>query len=95
MGDNLVFTNEPKNVQAILVRKFRDFETGQRMRNNSAELLGVGVFNADEQIWEHGRALVRPYFTRKQVADLLLFEKHVRALTEAIPTDGTPFDLQD
>jgi cytochrome P450 len=94
MGDNLVFTNEPKNVQAILVTKFRDFEIGQRRRNNSAELLGVGVFNADGQIWEHGRALVRPNFTRKQVADLQLFEKHVRVLMEAIPTDGTPFDIQ-
>ena len=95
MGDNLVFTNEPRNVQAILVTKFPDFEIGQRRRNNSAELLGVGVFNADGQVWEHGRALVRPNFTRKQVADLQLFEKHVRVFVDAIPTDGTPFDIQD
>ncbi|THC90430.1 hypothetical protein EYZ11_010107 [Aspergillus tanneri] len=58
MGDYVTFTNEPKNVQAVLVSKFNDFEIGQRRRDNSAELLGIGVFNADGRTWEHGRALL-------------------------------------
>lgn len=95
MGDYLIFTNEPKNVQAVLVTKFNDFEIGQRRRDNSAELLGIGVFNADGRTWEHGRALVRPNFTRKQVADLGLFEKHVQCLFQALPTDGTAVDIQE
>nr|P0DUK3.1 RecName: Full=Cytochrome P450 monooxygenase pspC; AltName: Full=Soppiline biosynthesis cluster protein C [Penicillium soppii] len=95
MGDYVIFTNEPKNVQAVLVTKFKDFEIGQRRRDNSAELLGIGVFNADGQTWEHGRALVRPNFTRKQVADLGLFEKHVQRLFEALPKDGTAVDIQE
>lgn len=95
MGDYVIFTNEPKNVQAVLVTKFKDFEIGQRRRDNSAELLGIGVFNADGQTWEHGRALVRPNFTRKQVADLGLFEKHVQRLFEALPNDGTAVDIQE
>ncbi|KAF7594061.1 hypothetical protein BBP40_010198 [Aspergillus hancockii] len=84
-----------KHVQAVLVTKFKDFEMGQRRRDNSAELLGIGVFNADGQTWEHGRALVRPNFTRKQVADLGLFEKHVQRLFQAMPTDGTKVDIQE
>ncbi|KAF5863954.1 hypothetical protein ETB97_009061 [Aspergillus alliaceus] len=96
MGDYVVFTNEPKNVQAVLVMKFKDFEVVQRRRDNSAELLGIGTFNADGgQNWEHGRALVRPNFTRKQVADLGLFRKHVQHLFQAMPTDGTKVDIQE
>ncbi|KAM3534759.1 hypothetical protein MY4038_002012 [Beauveria bassiana] len=95
MGDYVIFTNDPKNVQALLVTKFADFELGQRRRNNSWELLGVGVFNADGDDWAHGRALVRPNFTRKQVADLELFERHVQKLFNALPTDGSPVDMQE
>ncbi|RYP26353.1 hypothetical protein DL767_008075 [Monosporascus sp. MG133] len=47
MGQSLLFANEPQNIQAMLVTKFPDFEIGQRRRDNSAQLLGVGLFNAD------------------------------------------------
>jgi cytochrome P450 len=95
MGDDMIFTNEPKNIQAILVTNFPNFEIGQRRRDNSRELLGVGVFNADGATWEHGRALVRPNFTRKQVSDLPLFEKHVQVMMAGLPSDGTPVDIQE
>lgn len=95
MGDNMIFTNEPRNIQAILVTKFSDFEIGQRRRDNSHKLLGVGVFNADGAVWEHGRALVRPNFTRKQVADLTLFERHVQTWMSNLPTDGSPVEFQE
>lgn len=95
MGDDILFTNEPKNIQAVLARNFADWEIGQRRRDNSAELVGVGVFNADGKTWEHGRALVRPNFTRKQVSDLQVFEKHVQVLFDSLPSDGTPVNLQE
>jgi Cytochrome P450 len=94
MGDDIIFTNEPKNIQAMLVTQFKDFELGERRRANSAQMLGVGVFNADGKTWEHGRALVRPNFTRKQVADLQMFEKHVQSLIRVLPADGSPVDVQ-
>ncbi|KAK2616254.1 hypothetical protein QQS21_000889 [Conoideocrella luteorostrata] len=95
MGDYVIFTNEPQNVQALLVTRFADFELGQRRRNNSWELLGVGVFNADGDDWAHGRALVRPNFTRKQVADLPLFERHIQKLFRVLPADGSAVDMQE
>lgn len=95
MGDYVIFTNEPKNIQAILVNKFADFEIGQRRRDNSADLLGVGVFNADGRDWEHGRALVRPNFTRQRVTDTDLFEKHVQNLLACLPNDGSAIDMQE
>lgn len=95
MGQCLVFTNEPQNIQAMLVTKFPDFEIGQRRRDNSAQLLGVGLFNADGQVWEHARATVRPNLTRKQVSDLQLFEKHIRVWMDALPSNGELVDMQE
>ncbi|PQE07719.1 cytochrome P450 alkane hydroxylase protein [Rutstroemia sp. NJR-2017a BVV2] len=39
-------------------------------------------------------SLVRPNFTRSQVADLNIFEKHIQILFSQIPRDGSTFDLQ-
>ncbi|RYP15355.1 hypothetical protein DL765_005746 [Monosporascus sp. GIB2] len=95
MGKRLVFTNEPRNMQAVLVTQFADFDIGQRRRDISAQLLGVGLFNADGEVWEHARATVWPNLTRKQVADLGMFEKHVQVWVNAMPTDGKSVDLQE
>ena len=94
MGDNMIFTNEPRNIQAVLAVQFPDFEMGQRRRNNSGKFLGVGVFNADGKDWEHGRALVRPNFVKGQVANLTIFEKHVSNLVRQLPANGSKFDIQ-
>lgn len=95
MGQRLLFTNEPRNIQAVLVTQFPDFDIGQRRRDNSAQLLGVGVFNADGATWEHARATLRPNLTRAQVADLRLFEKHVGVWMAALPEDGQAVDMQE
>ncbi len=39
--------------------------------------------------------MIRPNFTRAQVADLETFETHVGHLIDAIPRDGTTVDLQE
>jgi len=58
-------------------------------------VFGHGIFNQDGKGWERSRALVRPNFTRQQVADLDMFEEHVGHLFDSIPRDGTAVDLQD
>ena len=41
------------------------------------------------------QALIRPNFTKAQVADLETFESHVQTAISKIPRDGATFDLQD
>ncbi|KAI3574010.1 n-alkane-inducible cytochrome P450 [Fusarium oxysporum f. sp. albedinis] len=94
LGRNVVITIEPKNVQAILALKFKDFELGCRNKAVSP-LLGQGIFASDGAIWEHSRALVRPNFVRNQIADLGVYEKHVSNLIGNIPLDGSTVDLQE
>ncbi|KAG0645264.1 Cytochrome P450 monooxygenase himC [Hyphodiscus hymeniophilus] len=93
MGRKLWVTREPENVKAILATNFKDFGIGQRFKALGA-LLGQGIFTSDGALWEHSRALVRPSFTKSQVADLDTFETHIQHLIAKIPRDGSTVDLQ-
>ena len=93
LGRPVIITIEPKNVQAVLALKFKDFELGHRNKA-LAPLLGQGIFVSDGKIWEHSRALVRPNFVRNQVSDMNVYERHVSNLIAKIPHDGSSVDLQ-
>ncbi|EAW21197.1 cytochrome P450 [Aspergillus fischeri NRRL 181] len=90
-----IFTVEPKNVQTVLALKFKDFELGEYRNRAVRPLLGYGIFSTDGSVWEHSRALLRPNFTRNQIADISVYETHVAHLIKQIPRDGSTVDLQD
>lgn len=94
LGRQVVMTIEPKNVQAILAVKFKDFDLGD-CKKAFQPLLGQGIFASDGSVWEHSRALLRPNFVRNQIADIAIYEKHVAQLIKHIPRDGSTVDLQD
>ena len=95
MGDNLIFTNEPKNIQSILATSFSDFDVGETRRKVTKPFWGFGIFNADGSFWAHSRALVRPNFTKDLVADISTYATHVNKLINQVPNDGSTFDIQD
>ncbi|RAL13708.1 cytochrome P450 [Aspergillus homomorphus CBS 101889] len=92
-GVPIVSTAEPENLKALLATQFHDFCLGTRHRE-FYPLLGDGIFTLDGAGWSHARALLRPQFTRDQVADLDLMDGHVSRLIELIPKNGTVFDIQ-
>ncbi|KAF2685880.1 cytochrome P450 52A12 [Lentithecium fluviatile CBS 122367] len=85
LGNPVIFTSEPKNVQAVLATQFKDFGLGDARNGNFAPLLGRGIFASDGAHWEHSRALLRPQFARNQVSDLDLEERHVQHLMRNLP----------
>ncbi|KAF4629186.1 hypothetical protein G7Y89_g8956 [Cudoniella acicularis] len=93
MGQRFFNTIEMENVKTVLATNFRDFGLGQR-QESFGPLLGQGIFTTDGVQWEHSRALVRPNFTRAQVADLDTFETHILQFISKIPKDGSTVDLQ-
>ncbi|GAQ07671.1 cytochrome P450 52A12 [Aspergillus lentulus] len=92
-GQPLVATIEPENLKAVLATQFNDFELGTR-HQEFYPLLGDGIFTLDGAGWSHARALLRPQFTRDQVADLDLMDGHISRLIDLVPKDGSPFDIQ-
>ncbi|KAJ5771826.1 hypothetical protein N7520_002355 [Penicillium odoratum] len=92
-GREIMTTIEPANVKAILATQFQDFCLGTR-HEQFYPLLGDGIFTLDGAGWSHARGLLRPQFTRDQVADLALLEDHINHLLDLIPKDRTGFDIQ-
>ncbi|KAL3422064.1 N-alkane-inducible cytochrome P450 [Phlyctema vagabunda] len=93
MGQVFVNTIDPENIKTILATNFKDFGLGKRIES-FGPLLGHGIFTTDGRVWEHSRALVRPNFTRAQVADLGTFETHIQHFFAKIPRDGSTVNLQ-
>ncbi|ERF69728.1 hypothetical protein EPUS_09348 [Endocarpon pusillum Z07020] len=99
-GETWFYTFDPKNLQAVLATQFQDFQQPAARVGAFEALLGLGIFSANGPKWEHSRALLRPQFMREQIADLGLFETHVKDLFDALPGavesgDWTPtFDMQ-
>ncbi|PYI00619.1 cytochrome P450 [Aspergillus sclerotiicarbonarius CBS 121057] len=90
-----IFTIEPENLKTMLSVNFKDYGLGHRIQHYES-LLGRGIFDTDGDHWAMSRALIRPNFTRDQVADLTSFENLISDLFALIPRDGkTVVDLQD
>jgi cytochrome P450 len=90
-----ILTVEPENIKTILSVKFKDYGINNRLEPFQP-LLGKGIFDTDGDHWASSRALIRPSFTRDQVADLTTFEGLIQDLFKLLPRDGkTTIDLQD
>lgn len=90
----LIFTTDPRNLQAILSTQFQDFSLGISRRNNFSPFLGHGIFTEDGKEWERSRAILRPHFSRSQISDLRLEEAHVQNLFRALPLDESGWTAQ-
>lgn len=86
LGQRILFTSDPKNIQAMLATKFDDYDLGPVRRGNMIATVGDGIFVQDGQAWEHSRALLRPNFVRDQIADLHLEERHIKSLMKVLKT---------
>lgn len=91
----VVLTIEPENIKTVLSLKFQDYGISHRLEA-FRPLLGEGIFDTDGEHWASSRALVRPSFTRDQVADLTTLEDLIQDLFSLLPRDGkTVVDLSD
>ncbi|KAG2419987.1 hypothetical protein HFD88_004784 [Aspergillus terreus] len=82
-GKESLFTADPKNIQAMLATQFKDFGLGDGRRNVGGPLVGRGI--VDGEAWSHSRSLLRPQFTRAQVSNLDMEERHVQNAMRALP----------
>ncbi|PFH61854.1 hypothetical protein XA68_16085 [Ophiocordyceps unilateralis] len=93
-GAHIYYTWEPVNIKAL-----HDHKTWHMPRDRKvsmASLLGKGVFTTDGAEWQHSREMLRPSFTRSQVAARVdALEGHVSRALARIPRDGSTIDLSD
>lgn len=94
-GKRIFFTIEPENIKALLATQFNDFALGSR-HAHFLPLLGDGIFTLDALGWKNSRAMLRPQFSREQIAHVKLLEPHLQTLASHIKkAKGGAFDIQD
>ncbi|KAL1808226.1 hypothetical protein ACET3Z_025216 [Daucus carota] len=54
-GSRGIVTADPVKIEYMLKSKFHNFPKGRYYRERFSELLGEGIFNADDQSWKHQR----------------------------------------
>lgn len=95
-GPTTIYTIRPENLEAVFATDSSNWGV-QPMRLFAFEpFVGKGVMCVDGALWEQSRALIKPTFTRAQIADLHLtaYSAHVSKLIDLLPKDGSTVDLQ-
>ncbi len=88
-----IFTADPENIKAILATQFQDYGKGEPFHEDWKHFLGDSIFATDGDQWHNSRQLIRPQFVKNRVADLDIFEKHVRHLLSKIGGRGEEVDI--
>lgn len=88
LGDAVTYTAEPENIRAMLDTQFEDFEGPVRKSGHA-----IPAVDGDQTGWS--RALLSRAFTRRQVRDLEMFDRHVGRFVARIPRHGQTVDLQE
>ncbi|CCX33918.1 putative cytochrome P450 family protein [Pyronema domesticum] len=70
-------TCDPRNIQAALATNFKDWGFGSA-RYPMLPILGDGIFTQDGEAWAHSRSMIRPSFTKSQIADFESLEEHMQ-----------------
>jgi cytochrome P450 len=83
LGRPAFVTMEPKNVQYLL-SNLKEYGLSSA-RDHFHYFIGrTGIFTADGEAWQQSRALVKPSFTKTQIADFELLEENIQELFVAM-----------
>lgn len=94
-GGTPIWTRAPENVKAILSSKAEDFDLPWVRIKAFYPVTGDSAFSSKGAVWSHGRALLRPAFTKLQISNFDIYEKNFQKFSKLIPPDGSTVDLQE
>ncbi|KAE9616424.1 putative alkane 1-monooxygenase [Lupinus albus] len=98
---NTIITSDPRNLEHLLKTNFTNFPKGPYFRDTVRDLLGDGIFNADNETWQKQRKTASLEFHstkfRLLTADSLyqLVQSRLLPVLEETVKQSTAIDLQD
>jgi hypothetical protein len=92
-GRRVITTTSARNIQHVLSLEQEKFGVSL-VRGPAVAMTGPGIISNDGKVWEHARAMIRPCFTRSQIADPEMFDVHFERFLALLPEKGTAVDLQ-
>ena len=82
----VTLTRDPENAKAIL--QSPDFDIGPHRADGFKPLLGSGLPTLLGKAWQDSRSMLRPQFSRSQISDLNLLERHLQRLFRGLEPKG-------
>ncbi|RPD66744.1 cytochrome P450 monooxygenase pc-2 [Lentinus tigrinus ALCF2SS1-7] len=98
LWDPVYLTHDANVVKTVLASDFPTFDKGEAFRETVHSVLGVGVFNADGEMWKFHRTMTRPYFTRDRITHFEMFDRHADLALKKMKErfrSGHALDFQD
>ncbi|KFK25188.1 hypothetical protein AALP_AA8G078400 [Arabis alpina] len=94
---NSVITCDPRNIEHLLKTRFSIYPKGSFFRETTRDLLGDGIFNADEETWQRQRKTASVEFHSAKFRDLTSQSLHELVHNRLLPVLVTSenIDLQD
>ncbi|KAJ6689109.1 hypothetical protein OIU85_005508 [Salix viminalis] len=96
-----IVTADPSNIEYMLKTNFKNFPKGKYFRERFQDLLGDGIFNADDELWREQRQAVKAEMHSSrfiehslQTMQDLVHQKLLK-LTDNLVRSGESFDLQE
>ncbi|KAH8927277.1 hypothetical protein BT69DRAFT_844956 [Atractiella rhizophila] len=78
-------TEDPEVFKHILTGKnWTNFPKGDVFTAAARDFLGVGIFNSDGAQWKHHRTLTRPFFSKEEISNCDVFDKHSQGILSTI-----------
>ncbi|EEE52103.1 hypothetical protein OsJ_33900 [Oryza sativa Japonica Group] len=96
-----VVTANPANVEHILRARFANYPKGKPFTDVLGDLLGMGIFNVDGELWHAQRKLVSHEFSARALRDLEVTVLEAEARDRLVPAlaaasrGGGVVDMQD
>uniref|UniRef100_A0A0E0BJ37 Cytochrome P450 n=1 Tax=Oryza glumipatula TaxID=40148 RepID=A0A0E0BJ37_9ORYZ len=96
-----VVTANPANVEHILRARFANYPKGKPFTDVLGDLLGMGIFNVDGELWHSQRKLVSHEFSARALRDLEVTVLEAEARDRLVPAlaaasrGGGVVDMQD
>ncbi|KAJ0713783.1 putative alkane 1-monooxygenase [Helianthus annuus] len=98
---NCVVTSDPRNLEHLLKTKFNAYPKGPYFRHTLRDLLGDGIFNADDDIWQKQRKTASIEFHSSKFRNMTttslleLVQKRLLPVLQESVDRSIPIDLQD
>jgi cytochrome P450 len=93
-GMSVLVTKSSENAKAIMASQAEDFELSDSRIKSFAPTIGEGPSGCNGASWAHGRAILRPSFSKAQVSGTDVYERHFQALVANTPVAGETVDLR-
>ena len=90
----IINTMEPANIQQVAISSWQDWGKVASRNSSSAPVLGNGIFSQDGAAWKRSRELVKPTFSRSEIADLSTLSIYTDGLLGLLPGNGSTIDIQ-